>query len=141
MNPGSDYNIKMVASVFSRIVVSARWQRSFVIVILTITWSDGMGCAIGYSSRSPLLIDGTLNSARYQDNAQPHVAGIVRIFLDTANVQLLPWPAGSPDLSPIENIPSMVAERLTGHHTPVTTVDELWHRVEASCASVPVHVI
>ncbi|GFV52972.1 netrin receptor UNC5C [Trichonephila clavipes] len=62
--------------------------------------------AIGYTSRSPLVrIDGTLNSARYisgvlrlvalpfmrvlrnptfkQDYSRPHVAGIVRIFLDT----------------------------------------------------------
>ncbi|GFW72335.1 hypothetical protein TNCV_703721 [Trichonephila clavipes] len=31
--------------------------------------------------------------------------------------------------------------RLARHHTPVTTVDELWHRVEAALASVPVHAI
>ncbi|GFT21569.1 hypothetical protein TNCV_2307871 [Trichonephila clavipes] len=35
----------------------------------------------------------------------------------------------------------MVAERLAGHHTPVTTVEEMWHRVEAAWSSVPVHVI
>ncbi|GFX59784.1 transposable element Tcb1 transposase [Trichonephila clavipes] len=83
--------------------------------------------AIGYTSRSPLVrIEGFLNSARHisgvlrpvaltfiralrnptfqQDNAQPHVAGIVRTFLDMENVRLLPWPARSPDLSPIENV-------------------------------------
>ncbi|GFW40360.1 hypothetical protein TNCV_1019181 [Trichonephila clavipes] len=31
--------------------------------------------------------------------------------------------------------------RATGHHTPVTTVEELWHCVEAAWTSVPVHVI
>ncbi|GFW91962.1 transposable element Tcb1 transposase [Trichonephila clavipes] len=74
--------------------------------------------AIGYTSLSPLVrIDDTLNSARYisgvlrpttlpfirvlrnptfkQDNARPHVAGIVRTFLDKENVRLLPWPARS----------------------------------------------
>ncbi|GFV19695.1 transposable element Tcb1 transposase [Trichonephila clavipes] len=103
--------------------------------------------AIGYTFRSPLVrIDGTLNSALYisgvlqlvvqrnpifkQDNAWPHVTGIARTFLDTENVPLLPWPARSPYLSPIENICSMVAQRLTHHHTPVTTVDEKWYRVE-----------
>ncbi|GFT24909.1 hypothetical protein TNCV_3021881 [Trichonephila clavipes] len=35
----------------------------------------------------------------------------------------------------------MVAEWLTHHHAKVTTVDELWHRVEAALASVPIHVI
>ncbi|GFU38571.1 uncharacterized protein TNCV_4391181 [Trichonephila clavipes] len=73
------------------------------------------------------------------DNARPYVAGIVRTFLDTGNVRLLPWPASSPDLSPIENVWSTVAERLARHHMPVTTVDELWYRVEAAWSSVPVH--
>ncbi|GFY01218.1 transposable element Tcb1 transposase [Trichonephila clavipes] len=68
--------------------------------------------AIGYTSRSPLVrIEDTLNITRYvsgvlrpvalpfirvlrnpmfkQDNARPHVAGIVRIYLDTEGVQLL----------------------------------------------------
>ncbi|GFU87454.1 uncharacterized protein TNCV_2445881 [Trichonephila clavipes] len=72
--------------------------------------------AIGYTSQSPFVrIDGTLNSARHisgvlrtvtlpfiralcnptfqQDNARPHVAGIVQTFLEMENVQLLPWPA------------------------------------------------
>ncbi|GIY67363.1 hypothetical protein CDAR_255061 [Caerostris darwini] len=53
----------------------------------------------------------------------------------------LPSPARAPNLSPIENVWSMVAERLARHHTPVTTVDELWHRVEAARASVSVHAI
>ncbi|GFX62573.1 hypothetical protein TNCV_4867361 [Trichonephila clavipes] len=35
----------------------------------------------------------------------------------------------------------MVTERLARQHTPVTTVDELWHRVEAAWTSVSVHVI
>ncbi|GFV22810.1 hypothetical protein TNCV_2090081 [Trichonephila clavipes] len=31
--------------------------------------------------------------------------------------------------------------RLARHHTPVTTVDELWHRVEAAWTSVSIHAI
>ncbi|GFY12328.1 hypothetical protein TNCV_284311 [Trichonephila clavipes] len=34
-----------------------------------------------------------------------------------------------------------VAERLARHHTPDTTVDELWHRVEARWSFVPEHAI
>lgn len=120
--------------------------------------------AIGYTSRSPLVrITGTLNSNRYisdvlrpvalpylrglpnalfqQDNARPHVARTVLNFLDTEQVRLLPWPARSPDLSPIENVWSMVAERLARHHSPSTTVDELWHSVEAAWTEIPVHAI
>ncbi|GFU18361.1 hypothetical protein TNCV_1980471 [Trichonephila clavipes] len=43
--------------------------------------------------------------------------------------------------SPKENIWSMVAERLALHHTPFTAIDELWNRLEAAWASVPVYSI
>ncbi|GFU18414.1 transposable element Tcb1 transposase [Trichonephila clavipes] len=82
--------------------------------------------AVGYASRSSLVrIYGTFNSIRYisgvlrpmaltfirvlrkptfmQDNVRPYVIGIVRTFLKMESVRLLPWPARSPDLSPIEN--------------------------------------
>ncbi|GFV61822.1 transposable element Tcb1 transposase [Trichonephila clavipes] len=67
-----------------------------------------------------------------QDNARPHVNGIVRTFLDTENVRLPALPARSLDLSLIENVWSKFAERLARHHTAVTMVDGLWHRVEAA---------
>ncbi|UYV81725.1 CTSC [Cordylochernes scorpioides] len=82
---------------------------------------------IGYHSRTPLVrITGTLNSQSYisevlepvvlpylqglptaifqQDNAPPHVARIVQRFFVNRQIELLPWPARSPDLSPIENM-------------------------------------
>ncbi|GFT25928.1 transposable element Tcb1 transposase [Trichonephila clavipes] len=76
---------------------------------------------IGYYSRTPLVrIVATLNSQRY-------------IF----EIELLPWPARSPDLSPIEYIWSMVAQRLTHITPPVATPDQLWQRVEAAWSAVP----
>ncbi|GFU91480.1 transposable element Tcb2 transposase [Trichonephila clavipes] len=79
---------------------------------------------IGYHSRTPLVrTASTLNSQRYisevlepvvlpylqglaiaisqQDNAQPHVARLVQRFFVNHQIELLPWPARSPDLSPI----------------------------------------
>ena len=38
------------------------------------------------------------------DNARPHVARIRRQFLNRNNVNVLPWPAVSPDMNPIEHI-------------------------------------
>ena len=38
------------------------------------------------------------------DNAMPHVARICRQFLNRNNVNVLPWPAVSPDMNPIEHI-------------------------------------
>ena len=38
------------------------------------------------------------------DNARPYVARICRQFLNKNNVNVLPWPAVSPDMNPIEHI-------------------------------------
>lgn len=115
---------------------------------------------IGYLSCTPLVrIAGTLTSQHYisevlepvvlpylqglptaifqQDNARPHVARIVQGFFVNHQIELLPWPARSPDLSPIENMWSMVAQRLTQSSSPAVTPDQLWQRVEAAWSSVP----
>ncbi|CAL1274870.1 unnamed protein product [Larinioides sclopetarius] len=120
--------------------------------------------AIGYKIRASLVrIDGNLNADRYiydilrsvvvpylqglpntifqQDNAKPHVARRVRSFLDTQGIRLLPWPARSPDLSPIENIWSWVAEILARHPSPANRVVEVWHRLKAAWNELPVSVI
>ena len=38
------------------------------------------------------------------DNARPHVARICRQFLNRNNVNVLPWPAVSPDINRVEHI-------------------------------------
>ena len=38
------------------------------------------------------------------DKARPHVERICRQFLNRNNVNVLPWPAVSPDMNPIEHI-------------------------------------
>ena len=47
-----------------------------------------------------------------QDNARPHVVRVVRAYLTQQNVDLLPWPAVSPDLSPIEHVWGEMERRL-----------------------------
>ncbi|GFV68329.1 transposable element Tcb1 transposase [Trichonephila clavipes] len=114
---------------------------------------------IGYHSRTPLVrITSTLNSQHYifkvlepvvlpflqglattifqQDNARPHVARIVQRFFVNHQIELFPWPACSPVLSPIENIWSMVAQQLTQIITPASTPDQFWQRVEAAWSAV-----
>ncbi|GFU01082.1 transposable element Tcb1 transposase [Trichonephila clavipes] len=116
--------------------------------------------AIAYHGRSQLLrIMGNLNSTRYikevlqpqaipflqglpgavfqQDNARPHVAKTVKSYLDSQQVQLLPWPAYSPDMSPIDHVWDIVGWRLARDLRPVASTDELWLSIQTIWNTVP----
>ncbi|GFX55200.1 transposable element Tcb1 transposase [Trichonephila clavipes] len=58
---------------------------------------------------TPVLHRGLATAIFQQDNARPHVARIVHGFFINHQIELLPWPARSLDLSPIEHMCSMVA--------------------------------
>ena len=53
------------------------------------------------------------------DNARPHVVRICRQFLNRSNVNVLPWPAVSPDMNLIEHTGIILVERfeLEGTYT------------------------
>ncbi|GFS92529.1 transposable element Tcb1 transposase [Trichonephila clavipes] len=93
------------------------------------------GPAPGVMVLEPVVLpylQGLATAILQQDNARPHVARIVQRFFVNYQIELLPWPARSPDLSPIENMWSMVAQRLTQITSPAATPDQLWQRVEAA---------
>ncbi|UYV77839.1 hypothetical protein LAZ67_15002543 [Cordylochernes scorpioides] len=90
--------------------------------------------AIAYDSRSPLLrIQGTMTAQRYE-NARPHTARISQQALQ--DVQMLPWPPYSPDLSPIEHIWDIIGRRLHALPQP-RSEDELWQMVEREWRAIP----
>ncbi|GFU82888.1 CUB and sushi domain-containing protein 3 [Trichonephila clavipes] len=99
--------------------------------------------AIAYNTRSPLvLICGTMTAQRYvhdilqphvlplmkrlartifqQETAQPHTSRLSQDCLCT--VTSLPWPARSPDLSPIEHIWNYLGRRV-GHPTSLNELE------------------
>ncbi|UYV65822.1 hypothetical protein LAZ67_3005564 [Cordylochernes scorpioides] len=113
--------------------------------------------AIAYDSRSPLLrIQGTMTAQRYvddvlrpvtlpylqgvpnalyqQDNARPHTARISQQALQ--DVQMLPWPPYSTDLSPIEHVWDIIGRRLHALPQP-RSEDELWQMVEREWRAIP----
>ena len=76
----------------------------------------------------PLIQAHYLNTTFQQNNAWSQVSCSFSTFLNAENFRLLLWSARSSDLSPIENIRSMVADRLARYHSPVTT--NCLHHVE-----------
>ncbi|GFX85672.1 transposable element Tcb1 transposase [Trichonephila clavipes] len=60
-----------------------------------------------------------------------------RVGRNKTTIELIPWLARSPDLSPIENMWSMVVQRLTQITPPLATPDQLWQRVGADWFAVP----
>ncbi len=75
------------------------------------------------------VLEGTMNAERYikvleqhmlpsrqcvfqQDKAKPHTAAITTAWLHSRRVQVLNWPACSPDLSPIENIWPIIKRKI-----------------------------
>ncbi|GFW23224.1 DDE_3 domain-containing protein [Trichonephila clavipes] len=105
---------------------------------------------IAYDSRSALIVmRGTLTGQRYaddilrphvgpflnslpgaifqQDNARPQTARVVQDFL--RHFQTLPWPARSPDLSPVEQVWDQLKRQMPSCHSVhdlELAVGDLW---------------
>ncbi|GFU77161.1 transposable element Tcb1 transposase [Trichonephila clavipes] len=72
-----------------------------------------------------------------QYNARPHVAKTVRDFCSAQLMQLLPWPAYSWDMSPIEHVWDLVPRRLARDPGLAASKDELLLYIQAIWNSLP----
>ncbi|GFV60650.1 transposable element Tcb2 transposase [Trichonephila clavipes] len=58
---------------------------------------------------------GTPSEIFQQDNARPHTARVAQDFL--RHFQALPWPARSPDLSPVEHVWDQLKRQMPSCHS------------------------
>lgn len=113
--------------------------------------------------KTPLIfIDGNLTAVRYrdnvlapvvvpfvrrhnvvfqQDNARPHVARVCNDFLTANNVDVLPWPAYSPDLSPIEHLWDILDRKVRARDPPPHTLQGLRQALEQEWNNIPIATV
>lgn len=60
-----------------------------------------------------------------QDNASIHASKKTKLFLENKNIPVLPWPACSPDLNPIENVWGLLSQKVYAHGRQFQSVREL----------------
>ncbi|KAJ8868922.1 hypothetical protein PR048_030463 [Dryococelus australis] len=85
-------------------------------------------------ARGTVPFQATPHATFQQENARPHGARNVQVFFNERRVPLLPWPARSPEMSPLKD---MVGRPLVHHGPPATTVDAVWTRIQTVWREIP----
>lgn len=87
---------------------------------------------------------GTFNDVQdpifQQDNDPKHTAYRVYDWFNDRGIQVLDWPAQSPDLNPIEHLWTELKKRIYQYNTPAAGMVELERRMREKWAEIPVTV-
>jgi transposase len=75
-----------------------------------------------------------------QDNDPKHTSRLAYKWFNSASMEVLDWPAQSPDLNPIENLWSYLKRKLASYDTPADSIHQLWLRVEKEWEMIPIEL-
>lgn len=71
-----------------------------------------------------------------QDNDPKHTSKLAKEWLAREGIRVLPWPAQSPDLNPIEHLWRHLKLKLAGYELRARGVHELWSRCDREWNSI-----
>lgn len=66
-----------------------------------------------------------------QDNASIHKSNVTMNWLESQNIDVMPWPARSPDLNPIENLWGVLSRRVYANGRQFSSISELRAAIQA----------
>ncbi|CAG8737237.1 14943_t:CDS:2, partial [Acaulospora colombiana] len=72
-----------------------------------------------------------------QDNDPKHTSRLAKKWFSDHSVEVLRWPAQSPDLNPIEHLWGHLKRRLNGYSTDPKSIGELWGRIQQEWIEIP----